>query len=126
MRNTRNTNRFLSPRLSNAPIIPQSSMQHNFDRSILSKALLEKIAMTPKPEWFQDQTGPAGCSISPKPQVGITLETVKAQRPEGTQMREDTKMMQSGTINSEHSTLVDNNEENRENEATGISYKAAA
>ena len=73
----RNTNRFLSPRLSNVPNAGTSLNQH-FDRSILSKALLEKIAMTPKPEWFHDHGIPSGCSIAPKPQVGVTLETVKA------------------------------------------------
>ena len=66
----RNTNRFLSPRLfdlkTNHPI-PGSSLNHHFDRSILSKALLEKIAMTPKPQWFHEHTIPSGCSISPRP-----------------------------------------------------------
>ena len=77
MQNT--NNRFLSPRLSNPPIAKAGvSLNQNFDRSILSKALLEKIAMTPKPEWFQEQATPSGCSISPKPQVGITIETVRA------------------------------------------------
>ena len=43
MQNT--DNRFLSPRLSNPPIAKAGvSLNQNFDRSILSKALLEKIA----------------------------------------------------------------------------------
>ena len=66
MQNT--NNRFLSPRLSNPPIVKAGlSLNQNFDRSILSKGLLEKIAQTPKPEWFQEKTMPSGCSISPKP-----------------------------------------------------------